>query len=258
APHAGRAETAGKRNRKGRRGGGAQGGGDPCYESNGPPRRYSARCERRYSWGTAREDYVLPDAHTVAIRIAPQQLGGVNGECTWSWQARKAGGKTESKGIACTDKLTIARGPYAPDRHQSGASVPGKLPDGRELAEPEVVVEDLFIVALGDSFASGESNPDRPVQFSAGRGMVYEPARRPRVESAGQACHAELRARRQRRSVQSQGATAAVHGRRGGRALLRPRFTRIPGRIREGVGTLAEPRLPSLAIRLSVPCGDRA
>ena len=51
-----------------------------------------------------------------------------------------------------------------------------KLPDGRELAEPEVVVEDLFIVALGDSFASGESNPDRPVQFSAGREMVYEPS----------------------------------------------------------------------------------
>ena len=48
--------------------------------------------------------------------------------------------------------------------------------EGLELAEPEVVVEDLLIVALGDSFASGESNPDRPVQFSAGREMVYEPA----------------------------------------------------------------------------------
>jgi len=37
------------------------------------------------------------------------------------------------------------------------------------------VVEDLFIVALGDSFASGESNPDKPVQFSASREMVYDP-----------------------------------------------------------------------------------
>src|SRR5262249_35934442 len=148
--------------------------------------------------------------------------------------------------------------PYALDRSQSGVSVTVKLPDGRELAEPDVVVEDLFIVALGDSFASGESNPDRPGQFSAGREMVYEPS----LLRAGLASKApakrELRARRQRRSVQSQGATAAVHGRRGGRALLRPRFTRIPGRIREGVGTLAEPRLPSLAIRLSVPGGDRA
>src|ERR1700745_4326964 len=170
------AATAGKRYQQSRLGWAAQTLGETCYESNGRPRRYSALCERRSSWGTAREDYVLPEAHTVSIRIAPQQLGSTNGECTWSWQARKAGGKTESKRTACTDKLTIARVPYALDRTQSGVSVTVKLPDGRELAEPEVVVEDLFIVALGDSFASGESNPDRPVQFSAGREMVYEPA----------------------------------------------------------------------------------
>ncbi len=41
----------------------------------------------------AKEDYVLPEAHTVAIRIAPEQLAGVAGDCTWSWQPRKAGGK---------------------------------------------------------------------------------------------------------------------------------------------------------------------
>jgi len=55
-----------------------------------------------------------------------------------------------------------------------------KLPDGRELVDRDVVVEDLFIVALGDSFASGESNPDRPVQFSATREMVYDPKMLPR------------------------------------------------------------------------------
>src|ERR1700720_4407407 len=170
------AATAGKRYQQSRLGWAAQTVGETCYEMNGRLRRYSALCERRYSWGTAREDYVLPDAHTVSIRIAPQQLGGTNGECTWSWQARKAGGKIESKRIACTDRLTIARVPYALDRTQSGVSVTVKLPDGRELAEPEVVVEDLFVVALGDSFASGESNPDRPVQFSGGREMVYEPS----------------------------------------------------------------------------------
>src|SRR5262244_2511887 len=94
------AATAGKRYQQSRLGWAAQTVGETCYDSNGRPRRYSALCERRYSWGTAREDYVLPEAHTVAIRIAPQQLGGTNGECTWSWQARKAGGKTESKRIA--------------------------------------------------------------------------------------------------------------------------------------------------------------
>jgi hypothetical protein len=169
------AATAGKRYQQSRLGWAAQTLGETCYESNGRPRRYSAVCERKYSWGTAKEDYVLPDAHTVAIRIAPEQLGGVTGDCIWSWQPRRAGGKAESKKIACKDKLTIARVPYALDRTNSGVAVTVKLPDGRELTEPEVVVEDLFIVALGDSFASGESNPDRPVQFSASREMLYDP-----------------------------------------------------------------------------------
>jgi hypothetical protein len=170
------AATAGKRYQQSRLGWAAQTLDETCYESNGRPRRYAGVCERKYSWGTAKEDYVLPEAHTVAIRIAPGQLASVSGDCIWAWQSRRAGGKTETKRSPCTDKLTIARVPYALDRGKSGVSVTVKLPDGRELSELEVVVEDLFIVALGDSFASGESNPDRPVQFSAQREMVYDPA----------------------------------------------------------------------------------
>ena len=170
------AATAGRRYQQSRLGWAAQTLGDTCYESNGRPRRYAVVCERKYSWGAAREDYVLPEAHTVAIRIAPGLLAGVSGDCVWAWQPRRAGGKTETKRTVCTDKLTIARVPYALDRGHSGVSVTVKLPDGRELSEPEVAVEDVFIVALGNSFASGESNPDRPVQFSAQREMVYDPA----------------------------------------------------------------------------------
>lgn len=167
------AATAGKRYQQSRLGWAAQTLGETCYESNGRPRRYSPVCERKYSWGAAKEDYVLPEAHTVVIGIAPEQLAGVAGDCVWSWQPRKAGGKSETRRIACANKLTIARVPYALDRANSGVTVTVGLPDGRELVEPEVVVEDLFIVALGDSFASGESNPDRPVQFSAAREMLY-------------------------------------------------------------------------------------
>jgi hypothetical protein len=170
------AATAGKRWEESRLGWAAQTLGETCYETNGSPRRYSPMCERKYSWGTAKEDYVLPDAHTVTVQIAPEQLAGVQGQCAWTWQARKAGAKAETRRLACKDKLTIARVPYALDRAVSGVSVSVKLPDGRELADPQVVVEDVFIVALGDSFASGESNPDRPVTFSAAREMVYDPA----------------------------------------------------------------------------------
>ena len=90
------AATAGKRYQQSRLGWAAQTLGETCYESNGRPRRYSPVCERKYSWGTAKEDYVLPEAHTVAIRIAPEQLANVTGDCTWSWQPRKTGGKPEA------------------------------------------------------------------------------------------------------------------------------------------------------------------
>jgi hypothetical protein len=168
------AATAGKRYQQSRLGWAAQTVSDTCYESNGRPRRYSTVCERQYSWGTAKEDYVLPEAHTVAIRGAPELMANVSGDCTWTWQPRKASGKAVTKKLPCKDKLVIARVPFALEPPDSGISVV-RLPDGRELVEPNVVVEDLFIVALGDSFASGESNPDRPVQFSAAREMLYDP-----------------------------------------------------------------------------------
>jgi hypothetical protein len=146
-----------------------------CYESHARPRRYPVQCERRYSWGTAKEDYVLPEAHTVSITLAPQHLAGAGGECVWTWQPRRPGGRTETRRQPCKNPLTIARVPYAAARDGSGVAVSVQLPDGRSFADPAVVVEDLLLVALGDSFASGESNPDRPVTFSSGREMYYDP-----------------------------------------------------------------------------------
>ena len=71
------ATTAGARYAQSRLGWAAQTVGETCYEGNGRPRRYSVVCDRKYSWGTAKEDYVLPEAHTVAIQIAPEQLASV-------------------------------------------------------------------------------------------------------------------------------------------------------------------------------------
>ena len=144
-----------------------------CYESDGTPRHYPATCSRRYSWGTALEDYILPTSHTVHVTLAPEHV--VAGDCVWTWRSRAQGGKPETKKLACKQKLTITRVPYSLDRKVSGVAVSVKLPDGRELTDPEVVVDDVLVVALGDSFASGESNPDRPVTFSGIRQMVYDP-----------------------------------------------------------------------------------
>ncbi|NJL08695.1 MAG: hypothetical protein HC900_10860 [Methylacidiphilales bacterium] len=81
----------------------------------------------------------------------------------------------ETRTQPCKMPLVIARVPYSLNAADSGVAVSVTLPTGQVLADPEVVVEDLLIVALGDSFASGDSNPDRPVVFSARREMVYDP-----------------------------------------------------------------------------------
>ncbi len=147
-----------------------------CYDSERRPRGYLAQCERKYSWGSAKEDFVLPEAHTVTIRLGAEQTKAAGaGKCTWTWQGRGPGAKSETRTISCSDRLTIARVPYSPDRNRSGVSVIVKLPDGNSLSDLNVVVEDLLIVGLGDSFASGESNPDRPVTFSASRRITYDP-----------------------------------------------------------------------------------
>ena len=44
---------------------------------------------------------------------------------------------------------------------------------GREVASEEIRVHDLLIVGMGDSFASGEGNPDVPVRFSRDRTADY-------------------------------------------------------------------------------------
>src|SRR5260370_31455502 len=65
------AETAGPRYAQSRLGWAAQTLGDTCYESDGRPRRYAPVCERKYSWGSAREDYILPEAPTGPRQIPP-------------------------------------------------------------------------------------------------------------------------------------------------------------------------------------------
>ncbi len=147
-----------------------------CYDRNARPRHYMVSCDRQYSWGTAKEDYILPDAHTVVMHIGPEAVAAAGpGDCMWTWQGRRAGAAPETRKQACKDKLVIKRVPFSLNRALSGVSVKVAFPNGAELAEPNVTVEDVFVVAMGDCFASGESNPDRPVTFSAARQMLYDP-----------------------------------------------------------------------------------
>jgi hypothetical protein len=154
----------------------AKTGGAVCYDKTDRPRHYLVQCDRRYSWGVAKEDYVLPPAHTVVLHLSPDNLQQAGtGQCVWTFKPRAGNGQGGRKPQPCAAKFVIERVPFSLDPAASGVSVTVQLPDGRELTEPNVTVEDLFVVAIGDSFASGESNPDRPVTFSAVREMFYDP-----------------------------------------------------------------------------------
>jgi len=170
------ANTARKNYETSRQGWAAQTVDFTCFDRNARPRHYMATCPRQYSWGTAKEDYILPEAHTVHLWIAPDVLAGLPaGDCTWTWTPHRAGLAGETRKQACKDQFVIKRLPYSTDHAASGAAVKVTLPDGRELVDPAVVVQDLFVVAMGDSFMSGEGNPDKPVRLSAAREMVYDP-----------------------------------------------------------------------------------
>ena len=129
--------------------------------------------------------------------------------------------RPKRKTLPCKDKLTIARVPFALDKAVSGVTVSVKLPDGRTLTDPNVVVDDVFLVALGDSFASGESNPDRPVTFSAMREMVYDPTMQREEQQASRKPKAKpnFELASGVREARSENPAQAPHGGRGARRI---------------------------------------
>ena len=62
----------------------------------------------------------------------------------------------------CDEPVTLSV-PY-PDGGTVSVGVDGETPIATDIQ-----VKDLLIVGLGDSFASGEGNPDVPVRFDADR-----------------------------------------------------------------------------------------
>jgi hypothetical protein len=113
----------------------------------------------------AAADYLNPRAHRIlaTLRDVPD---ADRIDCTWLTAPLARGGIGGSITARCNEiaELTI---PYP-----SGARLSVEV-GGREIAATTANVTDLFIVAMGDSFASGEGNPDVPVRFSRERRADY-------------------------------------------------------------------------------------
>lgn len=124
------------------------------------------RTTNRYRCGDSRQNYVQPDHHLIDAQL--RGLGEPEDAiCTWLTAPQ---GRNRERGVAVTQacsKPIILEIPYP-----NGADVTVEI-DGRLVAREGVVVQDLLIVGLGDSFASGEGNPDVPVRFSRERRANY-------------------------------------------------------------------------------------
>ena len=120
----------------------------------------------------AEADYLNPTAHPILATLeGVPDTAGV--DCTWLTSPRDKRGTSLTVPCDVPVKLDI---PY-PD----GAGVTVQV-GGRDVAQVKVKVEDVLIVGLGDSFGSGEGNPDVPVRLSRERSADYgDPVKEPQL-----------------------------------------------------------------------------
>jgi hypothetical protein len=114
-----------------------------------------SRDERRHSACGSIENYLNPQTHTINARIVPQTEIPLFKELNCEWRIEGA-----SPEVAPCDEPVALEIPYP-----SGASVSVNI-EGDQPVSTQVKVRDILIAGLGDSFASGEGNPDSPVEFT--------------------------------------------------------------------------------------------
>lgn len=115
-----------------------------------------------------RGDYINPGNHKVVVTLRGMPEPDI--ECRWvTAELHKAGESAGPESVVtqpCGEPMLLAA-PYP-----SGLSVRVEV-GGIAVASTEIKVRDLFVVGLGDSFGSGEGNPDVPVRFSPERTVAY-------------------------------------------------------------------------------------
>jgi hypothetical protein len=109
--------------------------------------------------------YIDPESHRVVV-----ELKGVEDQSvTCTWLTAPLGGAA-ARGQAVTQPChapVVLEAPFP-----KGLAVTVEV-GGREVAATKIKVRDLLIAGMGDSFGSGEGNPDVPVRFSRERAADY-------------------------------------------------------------------------------------
>ena len=104
------------------------------------------------------EDYLAPSDHPVIIHLAGDVPAGAS--CTWNFDDGEAAAHSS---FPCTEPINF-RVRYGRTTNASVDVAVGSDPP--QHVETQIEVRDFLIAGLGDSIASGEGNPDRPVALS--------------------------------------------------------------------------------------------
>ncbi|MDI1264865.1 MAG: hypothetical protein PS018_16555, partial [bacterium] len=116
--------------------------------------RVSEPCTR----DNVKESYLTPADHPVVVRLSGAVPVGAT--CAWSFDD---GDGPQASTFDCAEPVNLrvryGRATAATVDIASGS-------DGSQRVSTEIAVRDIFIAGLGDSVASGEGNPDRPIALS--------------------------------------------------------------------------------------------
>ncbi len=123
-----------------------------CIDTTG---HISEPCTR----DNVKESYLTPIDHPVTVRVAGQvPVGAI---CAWSFDV--GDGPPQPSTLDCAEQINsrvaYGRATNVTVDVSSGSDAPQRLTTAIE-------VRDIFIAGLGDSVASGEGNPDRPVALA--------------------------------------------------------------------------------------------
>ncbi len=116
------------------------------------------------------QQYINPKTHTVVVEIKgmPEAQSASTVECAWTMTARATRKAQREQAVtqSCAEPIKFDV-PY-PDGGEVAVEI-----GGVEIAKTDIRVRDLLIAGMGDSFGSGEGNPDIPVRFSRERHADY-------------------------------------------------------------------------------------
>lgn len=138
-----------------------------------------------------KENYITPIDHPVTVRLTGAvPVGAI---CAWSFDD---GDGPQTSTFDCAEPVNL-RVRYGKQTVASVDVSSGSDPSQR--VQTEIQVRDIFIAGLGDSIASGEGNPDRPLALSdegfcfrsylgTAGGQYYRPSRA--GFKGGRACEA--------------------------------------------------------------------